>query len=121
VRDPIFLTRRSSDVATRVITKLVSDLSGKEIADGEGETVEFSYRGRSFAIDLTSAETAKFDSAMSKYLEHARAVVGTTKRRRSTAGADARSIRTWARETGLQIPDRGRIPAEVRKQYQAIH
>jgi nucleoid-associated protein Lsr2 len=109
-------------VATRVITKLVSDLSGKEIADGEGETVEFSYRGRSFAIDLTSAETAKFDSAMAKYLEHARAVVGTARRRPSSApGADGKSIRAWARETGLQIPERGRIPAEVRKQYQAVH
>lgn len=74
-----------------------------------GETIEFLFPGRSFAIDLSSAETAKFGSAMSKYLEHAREVAGPPTRRRGAAVADARSIRGWARQNGLQIPERGRV------------
>ena len=51
-------------MAQRVITQLVSDLSGDEIVDGKGETIEFSYRGASYTIDLTEKEAAAFDKAV---------------------------------------------------------
>jgi hypothetical protein len=50
-------------MAQRVITQLVSDLSGGEIADGRGETIELSYRGANYSIDLTDKEAAGFDKA----------------------------------------------------------
>ncbi|MBX9247046.1 Lsr2 family protein, partial [Actinotalea ferrariae] len=44
-------------------------------------------------------------------------------RRQATAGvgraSDAAAVRQWAREHGYTIPDRGRIPAEVRAAYEA--
>lgn len=58
-------------MAQRVITQLISDLSGEDIADGKGETIEFSYRGSSYSIDLTDKEAAGFDKAIAMYLEHA--------------------------------------------------
>ncbi len=50
-------------MARRVTTQLVSDLSGNEIKDGEGETIEFSYRGASYRIDLSAREAA-FDKSI---------------------------------------------------------
>ena len=30
-------------------------------------------------------------------------------------------IRTWAKERGIQVNDRGRIPVSVLKEYEAAH
>ena len=49
-------------MAKRVIEQLVSDLSGKDIKDGEGETVKFSIGSTSYQMDLTEAEAGQFYS-----------------------------------------------------------
>ena len=46
-------------MAKRVIEQLVSDLSGKDIKDGEGETVKFSIGSTSYEMDLTEAEAGR--------------------------------------------------------------
>ena len=33
----------------------------------------------------------------------------------------AREIRDWARSNGYKVPDRGRIPADVREAFEAAH
>lgn len=114
-------------MASRVVTQLISDVSGEEITDGDGETVVFAYRGTSYTIDLTTQEAADFDAAMNTWIEHAtvqgrgRRNGSTTGGTRSTKTSDARAIRDWAREQGLDVPARGRIPAEVRAQYEAAN
>ena len=45
---------------------------------------------------------------------------GTRRGRRSAAtsiGPSAREVRDWARSNGFKVPDRGRIPAEVREAF----
>lgn len=109
-------------MASRVITQLISDLSGEVIKDGKGETVQFSYRGSSYAIDLTDKEAAGFDKAMATYLENATKQGG---RRRSSAGAkrgyQPKEVRVWAKGQGIDVPERGRIPAAVVEQYLSAH
>lgn len=39
----------------------------------------------------------------------------------STGNSDAAIIRKWAEENGIAVPARGRIPAEVRSQYEAAN
>lgn len=113
-------------MASRVVTQLISDLSGTEIEDGGGETVQFAYRGTDYVIDLTTDEAAQFDAAMASWLEHAtqqgrgRRPSGGG-RSRSAGASDAKAVREWAREQGLDVPARGRIPAEVRAQYGAAN
>jgi hypothetical protein len=110
-------------VAQRVITQLVSDLSGDEIASGKGETIEFSYRGVSYSIDLTDKEAAGFDKAIATYLEHASKTGG----RRKSAGGDSKSdysakdVRAWAKAQKIDVPERGRIPGEVVEKYKAAN
>jgi hypothetical protein len=106
-------------MAQRVITQLVSDLSGDEIADGQGESIEFSYRGASYSIDLTDKEAAGLDKAIALYLEHATKIGG----RRKSAGAgsksdhNAKDVRVWAKAQGIDVPERGRIPGDILEQY----
>lgn len=108
-------------MAQRVITQLISDLSGDEIAAGKGETVEFSYRGNTYSIDLTDKEAAGFDKAIAMYLEHATKAGG--RRKTSTAGPksdyNAKDVRAWAKTQGMDVPERGRIPGDVLEQYRA--
>ena len=105
-------------MASRIVTQLVSDLSGEDIPEGEGDTVEFAYRGSTYRIDLTSAEATAFDSAMAAYIDRATKVGSRATSKRATAG-DAKAIRDWARQHGIDVPSRGRIPAEVRAQYES--
>ena len=36
-------------------------------------------------------------------------------------GASAADIRAWARENGWDVPERGRVSADVREAYAAAH
>ncbi len=69
-------------MAQRVLTLLVSDLSGEELGGG-GETVTFTYRGVDYEIDVSPDESAEFDQVMAKYVQHGRRVGG---RRQTRAG-----------------------------------
>ncbi|MBB3044803.1 Lsr2 dimerization domain-containing protein [Nocardioides soli] len=110
-------------MAQKVVTQMVSDLSGDEYADGKGETIVFSYRGKDYSIDLTSKEAAGFDKAVAMYVEHATKVTGTPGRRKAAkpSGPSAADVRQWGKENGFDLPDRGRVPAEVREAYDAAH
>ncbi len=58
-------------MARRVVTTLVSDVSGEPADDNAGETIQFAYRETSYTIDLTSAEAAAFDQVLAPYLTRA--------------------------------------------------
>ena len=110
-------------MASRVVTQLISDLSGEEIPDGKGETIEFAYRGSDYSIDLTAKEAAGFDKSIATYLEHAARRRGSRRgaKSSSTRSGDAKAVREWARDQGIVVPERGRIPGEVRERYNAAH
>ena len=109
-------------MAQRVVTQLISDLSGVEIAEGKGETLEFAYRGTNYKIDLTEKEAAAFDEAIGTYVDSATRVSG---RRKSPAarsnGHNAKSVRAWAKKQGIRVPERGRIPVDVLEKYKAAN
>ena len=111
-------------MAQRVITQLVSDISGDEVADGHGETIEFSYRGVNYTIDVTDKEAKAFDKAMATYVDHAAKVARGKPRMhnmRKASGADNKAIRDWANKNGFEVGDRGRIPANVTEAYHAAN
>lgn len=110
-------------MAKKTQVVLISDISGVEIPNGEGETIEFAYRGVSYAIDVTAKEAAAFDKALAAYLDSAQRVGGRAK---STATSGARrdpsqtaAIREWAKKNGHKVSDRGRISADVVAAYEA--
>ena len=116
------LLGRSIVLARLVVTPLVDDLD----SDGATETVAFGYRGVNYEIELSEKSAAALDEVLAPYLAHARRVrTKPPAPRRSTAKSSAsagpREVRAWAKSQGIAVSDRGRISADVMRQYQAAH
>lgn len=115
-------------MAERIVRQLIDDMDGSEIPEGGGERVEFSVRGTSYQIDLSSANVAKLDKALKPYVEAAAKVRNTRgSRGKATNGSGSApkeqlsAIREWARKNGFDVSDRGRIKAEVLEAFEASH
>ena len=111
-------------MAQRVIHQLISDLSGVEIPEGDGETVSFGFQGTNYQVDLTNKELEKLEKALQPYIDIATQVKRTRtvgNIRKVSAPADNAAIREWANANGFKVGDRGRIPAEVKDAYDAAH
>jgi hypothetical protein len=103
-------------MATKITVALEDDLDGGP-AD---ETVRFAVGGTQYEIDLNNKNAAAFRKQLAPFVEHARKA-GRGQRRPRTSSSRQRSgdIRAWAKEQGIAVSDRGRIPASVVEQYQA--
>lgn len=113
---------KGSAAVKKTIEVVFSDLSGDEAENGE--TVAFSYRGVDYTIDLTKQEAAGFDKAVGMYIEHATKLGGrrkTTVTGQTNSKEELANIRSWWREQGNEISDRGRIPAHIVEAYHAAH
>ncbi|MDA0567535.1 Lsr2 family protein [Streptomonospora sp. S1-112] len=109
-------------MSRKVEVLLVDDLDGGPAE----ESVEFGLDGRSYQIDLSSANAKKLRETLSPYLDSARKTSqggrpGRPRRKTADSGQRAAEIRSWAKQAGKQINDRGRIPAEIVAEYEAAH
>lgn len=108
-------------MAQRVQILLEDDLDGGK-AD---ETVTFGLDGSTYEVDLSSANAKKLRDALAPYVGVGRKVPARGGRRgggvRGRRASSASDIRTWARENGYEVSDRGRVPAEVRAAYEAAN
>src|SRR5690242_19759967 len=86
------------------------------------ETVRFAVRGTEYEIDLNKVNAGAFRKQLAPFIAHARRV-GRGQRRWPARTASSREhggdIRAWAKEQGIAISGRGRIPASVVEQYEA--
>jgi len=105
-------------MAQKVTISLEDDLTG-----GPAEqTVRFAFDGTGCEIDLNAKNAAAFGKQLAPYIEHARKAGRAPARRPGRAAAGRQrsgDIRAWAREQGLAVSARGRIPASVAEQYHA--
>jgi hypothetical protein len=109
-------------MAQKVITQLVDDIDGKELKDGEGETVTFALDGTTYELDLSLKNADKFRGVFQDYIAAGRKVGKSPGKRGSKAaqsGPSAAEVRAWAKDNGFEVPDRGRIPAAVQEAYDA--
>ena len=106
-------------MAQKVNIVLVDDIDGSNAV----ETVTFGLDGTTYEIDLNKKNAAALRDALGAYVGHGRKVTGSRGGRRSSStktamGPTAREVRDWARSNGFKVPDRGRIPAEVREAFE---
>jgi hypothetical protein len=106
-------------MAQRVTVELEDDLDGGPAV----ETVRFGFDKTQYEIDLSEKNAAALRRRIAPYLEHARKT-GAGSRRRPALTAAGRQvsggIRAWAKEQGIPVSERGRIPAGVVAQYEAV-
>lgn len=106
-------------MAQRTQVLYVDDIDGSE-AEG---TVRFGLGGTDYEIDLNKKHADQFAEAISPYIAAARKVPSSRRAARGTRAPrhDQSDVRAWAREQGIKISNRGRIPADILARYQAAH
>ena len=106
-------------MAQKVQTLYIDDIDGSEAAG----TVRFGLDGIDYEIDLNTEHTGGLHAALQTYIDHARKIGGTSRRaprgRRAGTAVDTTAVRSWAREQGIDIKDRGRVPADIVAKYEA--
>jgi Lsr2 len=118
------LGKGGTDVAQKVSVTFACDYDSKEIPNGEQVTRVFSLDGRDYEIDLCAKHSEKFDESVKRFADHGRRVSsrgGRTKRRTTAHRRRSAEIRAWAKRSGMEVSDRGRIPAQVISEYEANH
>ena len=113
-------------MAQKVQVILVDDLDGGPAE----ETVTFGLDGVSYEIDLNESNAQKMRDFLAPYVASARrgsgrgGANGASRGRGRGRSAGSRSggnnaeIREWAKSNGMQVSDRGRIPASVVEAYE---
>jgi hypothetical protein len=111
-------------MAKTMVEILVDDRDGSAAV----ETVRLGWNGEWRELDLSQRNVAALSRALDRYWAAGRPVSasGQAKRRRNPATArsaaarrDPKTVRAWARDNGIDVPSRGRIPADVQRQYDA--
>ncbi len=105
-------------MAQKITVALEDDLDGGP-AD---ETLRFAFGGTDYEIDLSKKNADKLRRQLAPYIEHARkAGRGQPRRGGRSAASRQRSsdIRAWARQQGISVSERGRIPASLVQRFEA--
>jgi hypothetical protein len=102
-------------MAQKIQTLLIDDLD-ESPADG---TVRFALDGTDYEIDLNADHAQQLRDALARYVGAARRTSGSARRPPRTArtpqanGLNTTEVREWAKAQGIDVKDRGRIPAEL--------
>jgi hypothetical protein len=110
-------------VAQKIQTLLIDDLDG-----GQAEsTLRFGLDGAEYEIDLSAKHAEALRKALEPYVTAGRRASGSVARRpgrsgrraATAAGPDSTSVREWAKAQGIEVKDRGRVPAELVVKFRA--
>lgn len=106
-------------MAQKVNIVLVDDIDGSEAE----ETVSFGLDGTTYEIDLNSTHAAALREALATYVGHGRKATGSRRGRRASgsSSSNTKQVREWAKANGMEVSERGRIPADVQQAYDAAH
>ena len=108
-------------MAQKIQTLFIDDLDGSE-AEG---TVRFGLDGVEYEIDLSAEHSRELRDALARYVGAARRAGGAARqqarsgRRGSAGGPNPTEVREWAKEQGIEVKDRGRVPAELVVKFKA--
>ncbi len=108
-------------MAQKVQTLFIDDIDGSA-AEG---TVRFGLDGKEYEIDLNAEHAQQLRDALAAYVRVARRVGGGPRRpARGGRGGSASTLNTtevreWAKAQGIEVKDRGRVPAELVVKFEA--
>ncbi len=105
-------------MAQQIVSTLVDDITGKDIPAGHGESIQFTYQGSVYQIDLDTKNATKYHATMELYVSHAQkvgrsATVTPLRRAAKNTDIDTQAVRSWAESNGYAISTRGRIKADI--------
>ncbi|HYB14941.1 MAG TPA: Lsr2 family protein [Streptosporangiaceae bacterium] len=106
-------------MAQKIQTLFIDDIDGSA-AEG---TIRFGIDGNGYEIDLSAAHAADLRAALAPFIAVSRKAPGSAARRPGRAGRKAAGgisttqVREWARTQGIEVKDRGRVPAGIVARY----
>ena len=108
-------------MAQKIQTLFIDDLDGST-AQG---TVRFGLDGTEYEIDLNARHAKELRDALARYMGAARQAGVSARKpargnRRGTAGGlNTTEVREWARAQGIEVKDRGRVPADLMVKFKS--
>jgi len=104
-------------MARRTTVELIDDIDG----GAAEETIEFSVNGKAWTIDLNVENAQRFYAQLEEWQKHARRAgsARTSSAARKRDPEYLAKIRSWARENGYEVSDRGRISHKIESAYRA--
>ena len=108
-------------MAQKVQTLFVDDIDGSA-AEG---TIRFGLDGSDYEIDLNTEHAQALRDALAPYIGAARRVSTAPRRparggrKASANGVNTTEVREWAKAQGMDVKDRGRVPAELVVKFKA--
>ena len=107
-------------MAQQVSVTITCDICG---STKDAQTHTISLDGQAREIDLCGKDGRALDKVASKYVPHARKArrAPATGRRTTSDRQHSADIRAWAKAEGFEVSDRGRIPADLERQYATAH
>jgi hypothetical protein len=105
-------------MAQKVTVAPADDLDGRP-ADA---TARFGFEGADYAIDLRDTNAGAFRKQLTPFIQHASNAGQELARRCARTAANRQrgsDIRSWAKDHGIGVSERRRIPASVLEQQQA--
>ena len=108
-------------MAQKIQTLLIDDLDGSA-AEG---TVRFGLDGAEYEIDLNAGHARELRDALARYVGAARRAGGAARRpargarQGAASGLNNTEVRDWAKAQGIDVKDRGRVPAELVVKFKA--
>lgn len=92
----------------------VDDIDG---TDADVTSVTFALNGKQYSIDLSAANQQALTQALDPFIAFAKYEERPRRQKKSGDNSRAATIREWARQHNIDVPQRGRIPADVEAQY----
>jgi hypothetical protein len=108
-------------VAQKIQTLFIDDLDGSA-AEG---TIRFGLDGTEYEIDLNAGHAKELRDVLARYVDVARRAGGSARkparasRRPAAGGPDTTGVREWARAQGIEVKDRGRVPADLMVKFKS--
>ena len=106
-------------MAQRTEIVLIDDLDGSTAE----ETMTFGLDGRAYEIDLSRKHATQLRNVLHPYIHAARKASPARPTGRSAVRSTDRpnpsQIRGWAKDQGITVNDRGRVPQELIVRFQA--
>jgi len=116
-----------------VITTIIDDMTGDELPEDQATELVFGWNNAQYRLDISKLGAAKFEKFITPYVE-AGQKISTTGGRTKSSGRGTRApsgsgrskeelaaIRSWLRQNGHDVNDRGRIKSDLIQIFDEAH
>jgi hypothetical protein len=109
----------------QVQVTLICDMTPHASDTPADRTVSIGIDGRHYELELCAKHELQLLQTLGRYTMAARRVAAPGMRRHAIRTRQdrqfSREVRAWAQASGHQLPDRGRIPLDILRGYEAAH